>query len=857
MNRVAALLITLALIVGMVGCPAAPVQVELDVSSTPGGSVASPGEGTYNYGAGTVVDLVAEAEQGYRFVNWTGDVDTVANVNTASTTIRVEGDYTITANFIAEYNLTISSAGGGQVTAPGEGTFTYDAGTVVTLLAAADECYEFDGWAGDAVTDPDSSATTITMGVAKSVTARFAIMRYELTTHSTDGGSVVTPGEGSFEYDCATTVALVAEAEDGYVFARWTGNVDAIDDINAASTMITMNHNYSVTADFVAEGAVYIADRNLEAVLRAAIGGHVGPIYPLDLEGLASLHAGGRSISDITGMEHCASLIELHLQDNQISDISPLQRLTNLTYLDLWGNRVHDVSPLANLSKLTGLDLGGNRISDMSSVSTLTGLTWLSLWGNQIADISPLANLTDLTGLNLGRNEIVNISPLAALTSLTWLSLDHNETRDISPLTNLTELVNLDLWMNQIVNISPLANLTNLTGLNLGCNRIVSISSLSDLGNLTNLQLSGNQINSVSPLANLTDLVWLYLGGNQVGDISPLANLTKLTMLDLGDNRLSDISSLADMTGLTQLWLDTNQISDISPLASLANLTYLRLWGNQISYVSPLASLANLTELDLGINRISDISPLADLPGLTQLYLHENHISDVSPLADLTNLTWLSLWDNQIGDLAPLAYLTKLTVLELGGNQISDIIPLVENEGLSQGDYVDLRWNPLSSDSTNMLIPQLQARGVKFNPEFPVVETCPCLLDAEWIRNPTTGNYYALTSHMSWMAGEACAQAFGGHLVTLNSWEEELWVKNTFGWHEGIWIGFSVIGREHRAGHFVWSSGEPVIYTNWNPGEPNNYRGEDCAVMNAGDGWNDLSRHGHHRAVIEVSEKPG
>jgi len=37
---------------------------------------------------------------------------------------------------------------------------------------------------------------------------------------------------------------------------------------------------------------------------------------------------------------------------------------------------------------------------------------------------------------------------------------------------------------------------------------------------------------------------------------------------------------------------------------------------------------------------------------------------------------------------------------------------LVHNEGLATGDRVDLRRNPLSSDSVNIYIPQLQARGV-------------------------------------------------------------------------------------------------------------------------------------------------
>lgn len=42
---------------------------------------------------------MAEVEEGYRFVEWTGDVNTIANVNTAKTTMTMHGDYSIMANF--------------------------------------------------------------------------------------------------------------------------------------------------------------------------------------------------------------------------------------------------------------------------------------------------------------------------------------------------------------------------------------------------------------------------------------------------------------------------------------------------------------------------------------------------------------------------------------------------------------------------------------------------------------------------------------------------------------------------------------------------------------------------------------
>jgi len=99
-TRVSIFLITVALIAGMVGC--GPTQYKLTISSTEGGQVTIPGEDTFTYEEKRLVDLVAQAEEGYQFVNWTGNVTTIANVNATITTITVNGDYSITANFAPE-----------------------------------------------------------------------------------------------------------------------------------------------------------------------------------------------------------------------------------------------------------------------------------------------------------------------------------------------------------------------------------------------------------------------------------------------------------------------------------------------------------------------------------------------------------------------------------------------------------------------------------------------------------------------------------------------------------------------------------------------------------------------------------
>ena len=193
MKALSILLVMVALIVGLVSCvypPPYPDQFNLAISSTDGGSVTTPGEGTFTYYDMDVVELVAEGDEGYQFVKWTGDVGAIADVTAANTTITMSDDYAITANFIAQYVLTISSAAN-------------------------------------------------------------SMARCVLTISSTAGGSVVEPGEGTFTYDKGTVVHLaVAVEESPSRFVNWTGDVDTIADVSAATTTITMDDDYSITANF-------------------------------------------------------------------------------------------------------------------------------------------------------------------------------------------------------------------------------------------------------------------------------------------------------------------------------------------------------------------------------------------------------------------------------------------------------------------------------------------------------------------------------------------------------------------------------------------------------------------------------
>src|SRR5262245_47952341 len=96
------------------------------------------------------------------------------------------------------------------------------------------------------------------------------------------------------------------------------------------------------------------------------------------------------------------------------------------------------------------------------------------------------------------------------------------------------------------------------------------------------------------------------------------------------------------------------------------------------------------------------------------------------------------------------------------------------------------------------------------------------------------GHFYALTTTRStWVQAEAEAVALGGHLVAVNSQAEQNFLASMFpgttAEEDQYWIGFTDQASE---GAFVWTTGEPVSYTNWYPGEPNNGgTGEDYGLL--------------------------
>jgi uncharacterized repeat protein (TIGR02543 family) len=230
-------------------------QYTLTIAAGTGGTT-NPVPGTYTYDAGAVVSIQSTASTGYKFSGWSGD----ASGTTNSVSVTMTGNKTVTANFGQQYTLMIA-AGAGGTTNPVPGTYTYDAGAVVSIQATASTGYKFSGWSGDAsgMTNPIS----VTMTSNKSVAANF-IRQYTLTITAGTGGTT-NPVPGTYIYDDGQSVSIQATASTGYRFGAWSG--DASGTMNPIS--VTMNGDKAVKANFI---------RQYTLTITAGFGGTTSPL---------------------------------------------------------------------------------------------------------------------------------------------------------------------------------------------------------------------------------------------------------------------------------------------------------------------------------------------------------------------------------------------------------------------------------------------------------------------------------------------------------------------------------------------------------------------------------------------------
>ena len=165
-------------------------------------------------------------------------------------------------------------------------------------------------------------------------------------------------------------------------------------------------------------------------------------------------------------------------------------------------------------------------------------------------------------------------------------------------------------------------------------------------------------------------------------------------------------------------------------------------------------------------------------------------------------------------------------------------------------------WNTLP-ESTSLLHPDWQAiEGIA---EIP------------FIRRGDSA--YVIVEGPTWEEAEANAVALGGHLVTINDADENDFVvdlMNKVELNDNLTQPYIGLTDRHNEGTFVWSSGQHVLYTNWDYGQPNagHGHGEDYTMvrgetMYGSNGavyplgtWVDITNNEGRKGIAEIPLAP-
>jgi uncharacterized repeat protein (TIGR02543 family) len=174
------------------------------------------------YPFGAVVNLTANADDGWVFTSWSGDL--IGSIN--SENITMNSNKTVTATFNQVYKLTITTNYG--TTTPSAAEYWYTAGTNVTIAASppttgTNERFSWLNWTGSGISSYSGTNNTIVITMNGSITENaFWTHEYKLTLSSTSG--TTTPSEGQHWYEAGTPVIITASPPDSAdTRATWIG----------------------------------------------------------------------------------------------------------------------------------------------------------------------------------------------------------------------------------------------------------------------------------------------------------------------------------------------------------------------------------------------------------------------------------------------------------------------------------------------------------------------------------------------------------------------------------------------------------------------------------------------------------
>ena len=236
-----------------------PLQYSISSLAGNGGTV-NDVNGSYPYQSN--ISIVATAGTGYRFTNWTQSNTGITDINSSSTTLLIDKNQAIFANFTPiNYDLNVSTGSGGSISSSPPGN-SQPYNSVITFNATPDSGYYFTNWSGSGIEDINSSTTTLTIAGNHSIQANFALIpnNHFILGLNSNPNFTASDLKGAGVYTANEIVEISATPQLGYTFLNWTGGT--ITDLNSSATSLTITEDLNLTANFTLNEHTLILSAN-------------------------------------------------------------------------------------------------------------------------------------------------------------------------------------------------------------------------------------------------------------------------------------------------------------------------------------------------------------------------------------------------------------------------------------------------------------------------------------------------------------------------------------------------------------------------------------------------------------------
>lgn len=218
-------------------------KMTVSLSSNPLLSGTTTGAGLFS--SGSLVTVSATPNTNYQFSNWTENGLIVSLLPNYS--FNITADRTLVANFTAiQYTVSVSANpfAGGNVNGGG----LFNAGTQITVIATANAGFTFEKWTDGGNEVSTLANYTFTLNNNRTLVANFKAIQYTVSISANPfaGGSV----NGGGLFNAGTPVTVIATANAGYAFEKWTVGGDEVS--ISANYTFTLNSNRTLVANFAA-----------------------------------------------------------------------------------------------------------------------------------------------------------------------------------------------------------------------------------------------------------------------------------------------------------------------------------------------------------------------------------------------------------------------------------------------------------------------------------------------------------------------------------------------------------------------------------------------------------------------------